>query len=178
MSDIMYNDAGAYSKSPWKRGDWKKIAVHNDVSVLGFFGKYDFLSNFYPTPVWFEGMCYLSSENAYQAAKVVDDDRIPFTAMSPAESKKAWRSCRQNYMSPAAWDKVKYDIMARILFEKFTDNTELREKLLLTGDRELSEYNWWKDTYWGYDVNLQQGDNNLGKLLMYIRGFWHWTKQM
>lgn len=37
-----------------------------------FDGEYDFLSNFYPCDIKFEGLLYNSNEAAYQAAKTID----------------------------------------------------------------------------------------------------------
>lgn len=60
--------------------------------------------------------------------------------------------------------------MWSLLVQKFSEeNQELMDKLLETGDEELIEGNTWKDVFWGYDVNLKQGKNNLGKMLMKIR---------
>jgi predicted NAD-dependent protein-ADP-ribosyltransferase YbiA (DUF1768 family) len=46
-------------------------------------------------------------------------------------------------------------------------NPELRAMLLTTGDEELIEGNWWRDTYWGVCEGI--GQNKLGKLLMQVR---------
>ena len=50
---------------------------------------------------------------------------------------------------------------------KFTQNEELKEKLLATENEELVEGNTWHDTYWG--VCNRRGKNKLGKILMRIR---------
>ena len=60
----------------------------NDVKE--FRGEYRFLSNFWPVEVWYEGLKYLSSEAAFQAAKTDDvAKRKEFTTMKPGESKKS-----------------------------------------------------------------------------------------
>ena len=46
-------------------------------------------------------------------------------------------------------------------------NPELRSLLLATGNEELVEGNWWRDTYWGVCEGV--GQNKLGKLLMQVR---------
>lgn len=51
--------------------------------------------------------------------------------------------------------------------EKFTQNTELADKLLATGDAYLEEGNTWGDRIWG-TVN-GSGANRLGVILMQIR---------
>ena len=56
--------------------------------------------------------------------------------------------------------------MEDFLRQKFTDS-DLKEKLLATGDAELIEGNHWGDVIWGVCNGI--GENNLGKLLMNIR---------
>ena len=43
----------------------------------------------------------------------------------------------------------------------------LKEMLLLTGDQEIIEENYWGDTFWG--VCRGKGQNHLGKILMKVR---------
>ena len=75
----------------YKTGDWKLYAAANDVEIKGFFGEYRWLSNFHICRVWFEGLCYPSSENAFQAAKIYPEHRHPFLDCSAAQSKKLWK---------------------------------------------------------------------------------------
>jgi ribosomal protein S27AE len=70
------------------------------------------------------------------------------------------------------WEQVKLRIMATIVFQKFNQNKDLAEKLILTGDAELIEGNYWGDTYWGICTNKTYdnvGENYLGKILMFTR---------
>jgi predicted NAD-dependent protein-ADP-ribosyltransferase YbiA (DUF1768 family) len=48
-------------------------------------------------------------------------------------------------------------------------NSDLKEKLLETGDRYLEETNHWKDTTWGVDYISNEGANHLGVILMDVR---------
>jgi predicted NAD-dependent protein-ADP-ribosyltransferase YbiA (DUF1768 family) len=41
--------------------------------------------------------------------------------------------------------------------------------LLATGSEPIVEFCNWRDTFWGWDINLKTGENNLGKILMEIR---------
>lgn len=142
----------------------EKIGSHTDTEIKGFYGEYEFLSNFYPCHVEYEKQVYQSSEAAYQAAKTLDlTKRIKFQAISANESKKMGRSLQ---LRPN-WDNDKYKIMSDILIAKFEFNPGLKVKLLKTGDKYLEETNYWGDTYWG--VCEGEGQNVLGKLLMRIR---------
>lgn len=177
MSDIMYNDA-----PNWK-DLVKSYAVVNDTQIKGFFGDYRWLSNFYPSPVYYEGIKYPSVENAYQAAKLVESERNKLVNCSAAESKKLWKNFIKLNESAKEWDARKYQVMAGLIFDKFLNNLELRELLLHTGQCHLEETNHWHDNYWGVCVcprchvvteksESWRGENNLGYILMQTRMFW------
>ena len=50
---------------------------------------------------------------------------------------------------------------------KFTQNEDLKEKLLATGNDILEEGNTWGDRVWGTVNGV--GENRLGKILMRVR---------
>jgi ribA/ribD-fused uncharacterized protein len=130
-----------------------------------FKGKYRFLSNFYKTPVEYEGKIYPSSENAFQAAKSLDDKvRDKFLKIEPSEAKKLGREIE---LRPN-WDQIKMNIMYNILKAKFSD-PKMKQLLLSTKDAILIEGNDWGDTFWGYNIKRGYGHNYLGRFLMRIR---------
>lgn len=65
------------------------------------------------------------------------------------------------------WDEVKDKVMIIGLFCKFTQNKDLYDKLLSTGDTNIVEYSP-VDTYWGTYWN-KNGQNKLGQCLMIVR---------
>lgn len=132
--------------------------------IDSFSGEFDFLSNFSPSVVHFEGMEFNSVEHAYQAAKTLDKDlRLKIrNAKSPAAAKKMGKSVELR----ADWESIKLDVMFGLLKEKFAI-PEYRQLLLDTSTAELIEGNWWGDQFWG--VCRGKGKNHLGKLLMRIR---------
>ncbi len=137
---------------------------------IGFFrGEYFFLSNFYETPIIYDGIRYENNEAAFQAQKVKpkpgkkDNPRLEFSHLNPSEAKKRGRSVPLR----KDWEDVKVSIMEEIVLAKFEQNDDLREKLLSTGDAYLEEGNNWGDRVWG--VVNGQGANNLGKILMRVR---------
>lgn len=143
-------------------------AVYRDGLISGFFGDYRFLSNFYPLEngVFLSELCFPSVENAYQAAKWPEKERTRFVNISAGESKKLGKQAPN--FNGAKWNKKKYDIMAELVRQKFTNNHVLKQKLLLTDGFVLEEANSWGDTYWG--VNEQRcGINALGEILMNVR---------
>lgn len=133
--------------------------------INNFSGKYEFLSNFFPCYVKYEGDIYSSVERAFQAAKCLNkSDRIRFQVISTnADAKKLGR---QVDLRPD-WDKIKTDVMYQLLKSKFQNNAELRNKLIATGDSRLVEGNQHGDTFWG--VCGGNGKNILGNLLERVR---------
>ena len=136
---------------------------------IGYFREeYDFLSNFYPTKVLFDGIIYYNSEAAYQAQKCLQQtDKEQFALLSADEAKRLGKKVEMRW----DWDDVKFKIMERVVYEKFTQNPTLAQDLLNTGDRILKEGNYWKDLYWGVDLKTGEGENNLGKILMSLRDY-------
>jgi len=129
-----------------------------------FRGEFDWLSNFFLCQVEFEGMNFSNVEAAFQAAKCLDmKERERFFGLSGGQAKRLGRRVELR----SDWEEVKIEIMRQVLKSKFTQNSELREKLIATGDTELIEGNNWNDTFWG--VCRGKGRNHLGKLLMEVR---------
>lgn len=132
--------------------------------IDAFKDEYDFLSNFYGTTVFYNGLKFNSVEAAYQAAKCVNGkDMLMFTDFTPVIAKKMGKKVA---LRPD-WENVKLDIMKTLVRYKFNNNPLLKEKLLETGDALLEEGNYWHDTYWGVCNGV--GENHLGKILMTIR---------
>ena len=130
----------------------------------GFCDQYDFLSNFYPSPITIDHITYPSVENAYQAQKCMNPkDRLRFVSITAGQAKRLGRQVD----IVDKWDDKRLGIMEELLRIKFRDGVLLC-RLLDTEDEELCEYNVWNDVEWG--VCKGKGKNLLGKLLMKIRG--------
>jgi len=137
--------------------------------IKGFNGDYRFLSNFWPSPIEFEGITYPTVEHAYQAAKTLDDEIRSYIATlpTPGAAKRSGRglSLRKD------WNDVKLIIMETLLRKKFYDPV-LKGALLATTGNDLYEYNYWHDNYWGTCGCAKcgnHGENHLGNLLMQLR---------
>lgn len=132
--------------------------------IKEFRGENYFLSNFYQAQVFYEGIAYDNSEAAFQASKSFNPKvRKTFQYNSGSTAK---RRGKRVVLRPD-WESVKLKIMREICYAKFTQNPELKQKLLQTGNCILVESNDWGDTYWG--VCNGSGENHLGKILMDIR---------
>ena len=138
--------------------------------IVEFDGQYYFLSNFYPSPILYEGIVYPTNEHFFQAMKTLDQTERQkiANAETPGIAKRLGRTVQ---LRPD-WEQIKVDVMRTGLMLKFTD-AALAKKLLATGDEELVEGNWWHDNTWGNchcpKCSRAGGRNLLGMLLMEVR---------
>jgi hypothetical protein len=136
------------------------------MTIQQFAGKYGFLSNFSDSPMTISGKYYPTVEHYFQAMKTLDPkehDRIRFCE-GPGHAKRLGRECHLR----SDWEQIKEAVMLNGLRHKFS-HPSLRDQLLATKDAILEEGNTWHDTYWGKDLNTGEGENKLGKLLMFVR---------
>lgn len=150
-----------------KKPNWDEKfdgVVHDAKKIGGFVGEYRWLSNFFMCPVTWEGRSYTSSEAAYQSGKYPPAERDVFMTLDPDPAKKLSRT---KPYDTAVWEARKERTMREVVTAKFTQNRELAEKLIATGDRVLEETNWWGDKIWGTYQGV--GENKLGILLMDVR---------
>lgn len=172
--------------------------------IDSFTGKYSFLSNFYMVPVEYKGIEYSNSEAAFQHSKckeMTPDEQLAFIlGLRPKIQNKVWSIVDSDNLKPLDtlfsvadpstakrlgrlvpmredWDTVKFSVMHDILYNKFTQNEDLKQLLLETNEAYLIEGNTWHDNIWGEcrcdkcisNANNHKNTNNLGKLLMKIR---------
>ena len=131
-----------------------------------FRGDYAFLSNFWEAPVTYQGLTYGNNEAAFQAQKCMSqEEKITFTRLRPSDAKKAGRRVA---LRPD-WEEVKVSIMKELVYAKFIQNEQLKQKLLDTEDAQLLEGNTWNDTFWGVHLKNGEGCNHLGRILMEVR---------
>lgn len=138
--------------------------------IAEFDGKYQFLSNFHPSPFTFDGVTFPTVEHWFQAWKT--EDPVEFRAIAAAETPGKSKRMGRHVTLRSDWEEIKVDVMRDGLRQKFRDPS-LRAKLLATGDEELIEGNTWHDNTWGNClcdkcINIP-GRNMLGMLLMELR---------
>ena len=156
--------------------------------ICYFTGKNKFLSNYYDQHDCKidlgEGLTYKSAEAAFQGGKVYFPTNKSRKNPKSPEHRLEKRFC--DFDNPAAakslgrkikmrpdWDEIKDDHMRRVIHAKFSQNEDLKQRLLATGDEILVEGNSWHDNYWG-DCHCPkcreiQGKNRLGTILMEVR---------
>lgn len=130
--------------------------------IDSFKGKYFFLSNFYERRVICFGLAFRNTEAAFQAMKCPERMK-EFCALSASAAKALGRTVQ---LRPD-WEQVKEDIMYGVCYAKFSQNSDLGQRLINTGEVELIEGNDWGDTTWGVCNGV--GENKLGKILMRLR---------
>jgi ribA/ribD-fused uncharacterized protein len=142
-------------------------------TIDSFTGKYEFLSNFYPSPILLGSVTIPDVEHGYQMFKtdVPGEMLIVLSASTPGGAKRAGRKVT---MRPT-WEEEKDGIMGLMVALKFRQHPELEKLLIETGDAELVEGNNWHDNYWGICLcekcmlTSTGGQNKLGKILMRVR---------
>jgi ribA/ribD-fused uncharacterized protein len=128
-------------------------------TIEKFDGEYKFLSNYYDSPIEYEGLKYPTVEHAFQAAKSTDPvvREMIATAATPGNAKSFGKKIN---LRPD-WDKIKQSVMLELLLYKFMSSLTLRQKLHNTGEAfliECDECSWMVSQF-----------NVLGTLLMAVR---------
>jgi ribA/ribD-fused uncharacterized protein len=130
---------------------------------------HSFLSNGYIEP---DGSFV---EREYQAGRAADREAAEaiLACVKPfgeGGSKRMGHAAKER----SDWERVKYQVMARCVLQKFLDHPELASRLLDTGDMLIIEGNSWHDNIWG-DCRCgrpqcdKPGRNWLGHILMGVR---------
>ena len=144
-----------------------------------YFFWHGFLSQWFRSPFTIDGVTYNCAEQYMMAEKArffKDDEALKeiMKAVKPSEQ-KAWGRRVKNFIEHQ-WNAVARDVVHKGNIAKFTQNTELREKLLAT-EGLLVEASP-QDAIWGigmdeFDKNVldtsRWGKNWLGETLTKVR---------
>lgn len=124
-----------------------------------------FLSNFFQSPFEKNGVFFPTVEHFFQSEKFteIETKNLVISADSPALAKKLGKSYAINIDE---WEQRRDQVMMTGLELKFTQNEDLRQMLLATGDSKLVEDSK-SDKYWGGTGHNSK--NTLGKMLMRLR---------
>jgi ribA/ribD-fused uncharacterized protein len=141
-------------------------------TINHFSGENKEFSNFYPVEVLYQNIKFPSVEHGFVAAK--SNNKLFWKEISEMPANSAGlvkRKGRKINLRPD-WDLIKLKVMRELLEQKFRQ-PKFKEKLLSTGDVQITEGNYWHDNYWGdcYCKKCKniKGHNHLGRLLMKIR---------
>lgn len=100
--------------------------------------EYRFLSNFYPSPFTLDGIRYESNEHYFQSQKALDPEKAAWVRAAPTALEAKRRGRRVPLR--ADWQTARLEVMARGIWAKFTQNPDLKTRLLATGDAILGEH--------------------------------------
>lgn len=142
--------------------------------IQEFKDEYAFLSNMYDCPVKYKGLVFQNSESAFQSAKYKDKNiKCEFVGIDGKKAKSLGSprgSHRLTKEEAEKWNNKRIKVMKEVVRAKFTQNPELLDLLIQTGNKELIEGRSFRpDTFWGKNLKTGKGENNLGKILMEIR---------
>lgn len=135
--------------------------------IKEFKKEYKFLSNFYPVDIELHGKVYSSVEHAYMSCKSYSEEWKDFCSDKKNSAGYVKKESKKIKLIEN-WEFIKLSIMETCLRNKFK-NPELARKLLYTNNEFIQEGNYWGDKFWGVCLKTNQGENNLGKLIMKIR---------
>ena len=151
------------------------VCFHNPEEMNGVF------SNWYMSDFEFDGIKFTSLEQymMYKKAEVFGDAETAKKILdtdNPGKIKLLGRSV-ENY-NDTVWNGVRQIIVYEGLYAKFSQNEELKEKLLATGVDFLAEASG-VDLIWGiglsmtdenrFDMSKWRGQNLMGFSLMEVR---------
>lgn len=128
---------------------------------------YGYFSNFSDHAVFLKGKIWPTAEHYFQAMKVEghpDEEEIRL-AKNPNDAARMGRD--RSRPRKANWDDIRDDVMREVLYAKFTQHPDLKQRLLNTGNATIVEHTI-NDSYWG-DGGDGTGKNMLGILLMETR---------
>ncbi len=147
------------------------------MNKIGFWkvgSPYGEFSNWYSCNFVYGGVEFTSSEQAlmYFKAKLFKDEEVASKILKEQNQRKIKDLGRQvkNY-DETKWSAIRYNCMVDILYCKFSQNEDLKNILIGTGDASIYEASP-LDHIWGIgsdNVNIIKGQNLLGEALMAVR---------
>lgn len=152
------------------------------MAEAAFTGKMGWASNMSHWFMVWDDILFWCLETPYQREKtLIPEERALFTPDMPGwKARELGRDKTKITLRPG-WDDIKFDIMRKLIREKFRQNLQLQKELLATGDTHLEETNYWHDNDFGNCTCGRPkcqapGKNMLGIILMEEREYWREKK--
>jgi ribA/ribD-fused uncharacterized protein len=169
------------------------METEDSIYFYGIKNEYAYMSNFYPSIFYENGIKYNCSEQYFMYYKCLTFNDTLFSRVqtkentnndllekilnetSPTKIKKLGRSV--NNYNEEIWSNKRYEIMVNALRLKFSQNNDIKDKLIKTENKNLYEASQF-DRIWGIGYFAKNaitkdkskfGNNLLGKALMEIR---------
>jgi ribA/ribD-fused uncharacterized protein len=133
-------------------------------------GEYKFLSTFEMDGFKENNLHYNSVEHYFQSKKFeVTNPEAAKEIRESENSQEANVAGRTHKKMRPDWDSIKYEVMYNANYLKFSQNANLKEKLLRTGDVRIAQLSD-QEFYWSENFEEKpKGRSLLGKILMEIR---------
>lgn len=145
-----------------------------EIRFWGKGSKYFEFTNFYIRPVKIDNEIWLTTEHYYQASKFINHSEIMQEIKGIKLARDVYTLANIKYKSKVRpdWNDVKVNVMRKAVYEKFSQNNDLKKLLLSTGDAILIENSPY-DSFWGVGSfggkYIVDQNNWLGKILMEVR---------
>jgi len=139
----------------------------NSITFYSIHGPHGCFSNFSDHSFSFKGYTYKTSEHAFQSLKFEGTkfEKKVRQAASPLIAAKLGRN--REFPLRKNWEQIKVQLMEDIVYAKFSQNQDLGELLVSTGNAKIVEKSL-NDDFWG-DGGDGSGKNMLGIILMRVR---------
>ena len=159
----------------------KGTVTHGDVTL--FYGKPSTFSNFHSATFTLDGATYNCSEQYYCSEKALAFNAKKIAASikrmkSPVRMKSTAKGHHINGYQQKDWYTKAQMVLTKACLAKFSQNPELRDELLATGQNRLAEASLFDDQ-WGIgmalddpsaaDPQLWKGTNWMGEILQKVR---------
>ena len=129
--------------------------------------EYGEFSNFSHYGFELDGKWWMTSEHYFQAQKFKGTQYEERIRLLDNPMKAAQLGRNRDLPLREDWEKVKDDVMRNAVYAKFSQNIELKKKLIATYPNEIIEKTS-NDYYWGCGCD-GTGKNMLGKIIMETR---------
>jgi ribA/ribD-fused uncharacterized protein len=157
----------------------ENLATHSNNSAVWFWRRASVFSNHHESPFIENGKHYNCAEQ-YLMEKKADTfgDREAAAKIMATKNPVVQKQTKVNGYSSVLWQQVATDIMKQALRLKFSQNQDLKQKLLATGKKHIGEASP-HDNIYGCGLSMNdpnigdftkwKGQNKLGKQLMEVR---------
>jgi len=147
-----------------------KILHGRDTAIKVFIYPNEFycLENFSAFKIYWQGILFATSEQAYQWEKFPKQDVVREQIINAMSAHQAFKIAQENdHLRDPNWLQRRVPVMRDILAAKLRQHEYVRRKLFETGDRLIVEDSW-RDDFWGAGAD-GTGQNMLGRLWMQHR---------
>ena len=152
--------------------------ISNNDNIIAFnsYNEHFILSNMMPVKLEYKGMTFFGVDHLFHYLLYYQHPDIQSKIMKKAKgicaNYQAKKISEENKeLLSDITDMQKINLLKKCIRLKFQQNECCRNYLLSTKEKELVEFAFWGDTFWGCVLKdgKYEGENHTGKILMEIR---------